>query len=145
MFVLDEKLESDSILAGICGGVEIRLMRDGRYFWVLLIPQRPGLVEWHDMDEALACHLTVLSQALGKAIKMATSCTKINTAAIGNMVPMFHLHIVARSPGDPAWPQPIWGQGQPSALPKSIEDWRLAVLRDAILTFKKDHQLLDHA
>ena len=143
MFTLDPKLEADSILAGLCGGVEIRLMRDGRYFWVLLIPQRDNVLEWHDMDEALALHLTRLSTALGHAIKTATSCAKINTAAIGNLVPMFHLHIVARSPGDPAWPRPIWGDGQPSALPSSIEEWRLAVLRDAIKAFIKANAILE--
>ena len=111
MFTLEPKLEADSILAGISGGVELRLMRDGRYFWVLLIPQRPNIVEWHDMTTEMAHHLTDLTQILGQAIKTATSCAKINTAAIGNMVPMFHLHLVARSPGDPAWPGPIWGQG----------------------------------
>ena len=96
MFTLDPKLEADSILAGICGEVEIRLMRDGRYFWLLLIPQRPDLVEWHDIDDDITIHLTKLSQFLGQAIKTAPSCANINTAAIGNMVPMFHLHIVAR-------------------------------------------------
>ena len=140
MFTLDPKLEADSILAGICGEVEIRLMRDGRYFWLVLIPQRPDVVEWHDMDDSMAIHLTRLSKSLGHAIKTATSCAKINTAAIGNMVPMFHLHIVARSPGDPAWPRPIWGEGQPSVLPKAIEEWRLAVVRDAILRFQKSNR-----
>ena len=137
MFTLDPKLEADSIPVAVSGEVEIRLMRDGRYFWVLIIPQRPGLLEWHDMDDGLAVYLTRLSRFLGQAVQTATSCAKINTAAIGNMVAMFHLHLVARSPGDPAWPRPIWGDGQPSALPKAIEKWRLAVLRDAIDRFHK--------
>ena len=141
MFQIDPKIDADSVLAGISGGVEIRLMLDGRYFWVLLVPQREGILEWHDMDAEMIQHLTRLSVALGKAIKTATSCDKINTAAIGNMVPMFHLHLVARSAGDPAWPRPIWGEGQPSVLTKVIEDWRLAVIRDALSSFNKsqDH------
>ena len=140
MFTLDPKLEADSIFVETSGEIEIRLMQDGRYFWVLLIPQRSDLVEWHEIDDDMAINLTRLSQFLGQAIKTATSCAKINTAAIGNMVPMFHLHIVARSPGDPAWPRPIWGEGQPSALPKAIEEWRLAVVRDAISRFQKSHR-----
>jgi diadenosine tetraphosphate (Ap4A) HIT family hydrolase len=135
MFTIDPKLEDDSILAAICGGVQVRLMRDSRYFWLVLVPQVEGAVEWHDLDHAMAAHVSALSRSLGQSIKSATSCTKINTAAIGNLVAMFHLHIVARSPGDPAWPQPIWGHGQPVPLTKAIEDWRLAVIRDAVKAF----------
>jgi len=135
MFTIDPKLENDSILAALCGGVQVRLIRDSRYFWVILVPQVEGASEWHDLEDDMAHHVMALSRRLGQAIKVATSCAKINTAAIGNMVPMFHLHIVARSPGDPAWPQPIWGHGQPSPLTKTIEDWRLAVIRDAVKAF----------
>ena len=48
----------------------------------------------------------------GKALKQATGCDKINTASIGNMVRQLHIHVVARSEGDPNWPAPVWGFGE---------------------------------
>ena len=33
----------------------------------------------------------------------------ISYAAIGNMVPQLHLHIIARFDTDAAWPKPVWG------------------------------------
>ncbi len=53
---------------------------------------------------------------------------KINVGALGNMVRQFHVHVVARSPGDPNWPKPVWGfetaipyaSGTDEALVRSI-------------------------
>ena len=33
---------------------------------------------------------------------------KLNVACIGNQVRQMHIHIVGRSPGDPAWPGVVW-------------------------------------
>ena len=41
--------------------------------------------------------------------------TKLNTAALGNIVEQLHVHVVARHVGDAAWPGPIWGVGQAEA------------------------------
>jgi len=32
-------------------------------------------------------------------------------SVLGNVVRQFHLHVVARSVGDPAWPGSVWRQG----------------------------------
>lgn len=37
---------------------------------------------------------------------------KINIGAIGNLVPQLHIHVVARSTADAAWPAPVWGKGE---------------------------------
>jgi diadenosine tetraphosphate (Ap4A) HIT family hydrolase len=44
-----------------------------------------------------------------KGVPDATARHKINIAAIGNVVPQLHVHVVARHPGDAAWPRPVWG------------------------------------
>ena len=43
------------------------------------------------------------------ALKEVTQCDKINVAAIGNVVPQLHIHIVARCKTDPLWPKPVFG------------------------------------
>jgi len=37
---------------------------------------------------------------------------KINTGALGNIVRQMHVHVIARSEGDPNWPGPVWGFGR---------------------------------
>jgi diadenosine tetraphosphate (Ap4A) HIT family hydrolase len=46
---------------------------------------------------------------VSRALKAVTSCDKLNVAAIGNVVPQLHVHVIARRRGDPAWPKPVWG------------------------------------
>ena len=38
---------------------------------------------------------------------------KINIAALGNVVPQLHVHVIARFTDDPAWPKAVWGTVPP--------------------------------
>ncbi len=81
---------------------------DADYPWLILVPRRANVAEIADLgDEAtlLMGEITLVSRAL----KEVTRCDKINIAAIGNVVPQLHVHIVARWTHDPLWPKPIWG------------------------------------
>ena len=42
-------------------------------------------------------------------LKTEFAVSKINFAAIGNVVSQLHLHVVGRRATDPCWPAPIWG------------------------------------
>ena len=42
-----------------------------------------------------------------------TGCDKLNVAALGNVVPQLHVHVIARLRGDAAWPKPVWGAVPP--------------------------------
>lgn len=50
--------------------------------------------------------------------------TKINIAALGNMVPHLHWHVIARYDWDSHFPAPVWAQAQRAAPPD-----RLAAVR----------------
>jgi len=43
--------------------------------------------------------------------------TKVNLAALGNMTPHLHWHVVARFDWDSHFPQPIWGSRQRNVSP----------------------------
>ena len=75
---------------------------------------------WSDEQALLMRELALVSRAL----KDETCCDKLNVAAIGNVVPQLHVHIVARRKDDAAWPKPVWG-----AVP------RLAYAADAMERF----------
>ena len=111
-FELDPRIERDSeplMWLGLC---ELRLMNDSRWPWLILVPQRPGASEVHDMTPLDQTMLAFETNMVAQALKRATSCLKINVAALGNVVPQLHVHVIARNEGDPGWPGPVWGYGQ---------------------------------
>ncbi len=111
-FVLDNRLarDSESILKlGLC---DLRLARDSRWPWLILVPQRTNVSEIFDLTPLDQAMLTFEQVTVGAALKKATGAEKINIAAIGNIVRQLHVHVVARSENDPNWPGPIWGFGQ---------------------------------
>lgn len=55
---------------------------------------------------------------------------KVNLAALGNMVPHLHWHVVARFAWDSHFPQPIWGQRQREVSPPA--EARLALPLQAL-------------
>lgn len=111
-FVLDPRLDRDSTLLMKLGLCQLRLMEDSRWPWVLLVPQRSGISEIFEMTPLDQTMLTFETAIAAKAVKQASGCLKINVGALGNQVRQFHLHIIARDEGDPAWPGPVWGHGQ---------------------------------
>ncbi|MDW6025979.1 HIT family protein [Mesorhizobium sp. BAC0120] len=110
-FALDPRIEADTqpvIWLGLC---ELRVMNDRRWPWLVLVPQRLGIEEVHDLTPLDQAMLTFESNMVAQALKRTTGCTKINTGALGNIVRQLHVHVIARNEGDPAWPGPVWGYG----------------------------------
>lgn len=56
--------------------------------------------------------------------------TKLNLAALGNLVPHLHWHVIARFDWDSHFPQPVWGERQRRVEPGAVE--RLAVTLTAL-------------
>jgi diadenosine tetraphosphate (Ap4A) HIT family hydrolase len=49
-------------------------------------------------------------------LKDELGCDKVNVAAIGNLVPQFHFHVIGRWRTDPYWPGVVWGRVLPGAV-----------------------------
>jgi diadenosine tetraphosphate (Ap4A) HIT family hydrolase len=83
-------------------------MNDANFPWLILVPRRAGVSEIIDLgaDQTLLMDELAL---VSRALKEETRCDKLNVAAIGNVVPQLHVHIVARRKDDAAWPKPVWG------------------------------------
>jgi len=58
-------------------------------------------------------------------LRQRLSPTKVNLAALGNMVPHLHWHVIARFSWDSHFPQPVWGTRQRDVTPLAAD--RLAV------------------
>lgn len=110
-FELDRKIDAESWPVMWLGLCELRIMDDRRWPWLLLVPQRPGIEEIHDLTPLDQAMLTFETNVVAHALKKMTGCAKINTAALGNVVRQLHVHVIARSEGDAGWPGPVWGHG----------------------------------
>jgi len=110
-FALHPRLAADTVFVADWPLSRVLLMNDARYAWLVLVPCREGLTELHDLDAPERALLIEEIARAGGALKTLTGAAKINTGALGNLVPQLHIHVVARKPGDAAWPGPVWGQG----------------------------------
>ncbi len=111
-FELDERLRNDSVAVTSLALCDVRLMNDSRYCWLLLIPRRAGISEWHELSGEDAAVLTHEIHSASAVLKKRTGADKINVAAIGNMVRQMHVHVVARHEGDETWPGTVWNSGE---------------------------------
>jgi diadenosine tetraphosphate (Ap4A) HIT family hydrolase len=108
-FSLDPRLEADTQHVLDLPLCRLLLMRDARWPWLILVPRRAGIVELFDLAESDRSSLLTETTQVARALSRASAPEKINVGALGNVVRQFHLHIVARSSGDPNWPKPVWG------------------------------------
>lgn len=109
MFMLYPQLAADTVPVGDLPLCRLLLAKDANYPWLILVPRRPGLVDLIDVDAADRAVLTTEIDTTARALKAITECDKLNVAALGNVVPQLHVHIIARRHSDAAWPKPVWG------------------------------------
>jgi len=111
---------------------ELRLMDDANHPWLILVPRIEGAVEWIDLDPAQQLTLTAEISAACRVLQATFRPHKLNVAALGNLVPQLHVHVIARFEHDIAWPRPVWGTA--SAKPYSPESLveRIQRLRTAL-------------
>ena len=113
IFTLHPQLAADTIPVSDWALSRVLLMNDARFPWIILVPRRPRLTELHDLTHPESQVLSDEMRRAAKGLKKITECAKLNIASLGNVVPQLHIHIVARDPGDAAWPGPVWGKGEP--------------------------------
>lgn len=89
---------------------ELRLMDDSNYPWLVLVPRVPDARELVDLDAGQRRQLTDEIDHASRLLREAFSPFKLNVAALGNLVPQLHVHVIARFENDPAWPAPVWGR-----------------------------------
>lgn len=127
-FVLDPRLEADTIEIASLPLCQARLMNDRRFPWVVLVPARPGLSEIIDLDAADRAVLIEEVALVSTVLRDLFQPTKLNVGALGNIVGQLHVHVIARSAGDSAWPGPVWGTTSERYGPDEVER-RLAPIR----------------
>ena len=107
--ILHPQLKKDCFILGRFELSLLLLLNDSQYPWFILVPQREGLREIHELSPQDQQTFIQESSLLSQTIQNLFSAEKMNVAAIGNMVPQLHVHHIARFSHDKAWPKPVWG------------------------------------
>src|SRR5690348_3366751 len=112
---LHPQLTQDTIDIGDLPLSRVLVIKDANYPWLLLVPRREEVVEIIDLSEIEQAQLMTEISRVARALKDITKCDKLNIAALGNVVPQLHVHVIARRQNDAAWPRPVWGVVPPLA------------------------------
>lgn len=124
-FRLDDRLAADTVALWDWPLSAVLLMNDRRFPWLILVPRRPSMRELHDLAPADRDICAAEVERASRLLQRATGAEKMNVAALGNVVPQLHIHVIARFAGDTAWPRPVWGVGTAQAYDEAA----LAALR----------------
>ncbi len=111
MFMIHQRLQEDTICIVRLGLSRVLLMNDSSFPWLILVPEREGTREIHELGAADRAILIEEIAAASEIIQLLYSPDKINTGALGNIVPQLHIHVIGRFRTDRAWPGPVWGTG----------------------------------
>lgn len=108
-FTLHPKLERDTIRLGELGLSLLLLMDNALVPWFILVP-KTNATELYELDAEQQPKLWGEVDTLSRFLKEELHVDKINVAAIGNIVPQLHVHVIGRYKDDFAWPNPVWGR-----------------------------------
>lgn len=132
-FELDTRLGNDThflLDAPLC---RIGLMDDARFPWLILVPRVPNVREWPDLTTEQQWQLQTEINACANALRQVfPHGEKLNIAALGNVVPQLHIHVILRHAGDAAWPAPVWNTGTRESYTADHALSVLAQLKNAI-------------
>ena len=128
---LHPQLQKDTVDIGDLPLSRVLVIKDAQYPWLLLVPRRADVSEIIDLGEVEQAQLMTEISRVGRVLKDITKCDKLNVAALGNMVPQLHIHLIARRRSDAAWPRPVWGVMPPMPQdPEELQNFISALRRE---------------
>ncbi len=125
MFTLHPQLEQDTFAATALKLCTVRVMQCRDLPWLVLVPRLDGIREIIELSEFDQQQLMREISQVSRSLKQAFNPDKINVAALGNMVPQLHVHVIGRFMSDAAWPKPAWGN---IAMQRYSEEEKAALL-----------------
>lgn len=131
-FTLDPRLEETSHFVCDLSLCMVRLVDDARFPWLMIVPRRGGLRDFHDVAEADKAAFHKEIDQVSAVLQAKSGAEKMNVGALGNMVPQLHVHIIARFEADEAWPGPVWGVGTAIPYDKADAASRVAEYRSLL-------------
>lgn len=130
-FVLHPRLAAGCFDLGTKYGCRVLLKDNALFPWVIAVPEvEEGVEDLHQLDPDRWGDVMVVIRSLSCFVSEHFRPDKLNVACIGNQVRQMHIHIVGRSPGDPAWPGVVWAfEGKQAYTPEAAEAIRKAAAK----------------
>ena len=75
------------------------------------------VAEFSDLSAAERSHCMDAVVRVEQALRQQLAPTKVNVAALGNLVPHLHWHVIARFDWDSHFPSPVWAPAQRPSPP----------------------------
>ncbi len=112
MFDINKQLQKDThyLIKKDC--FHLLLLKNASIPWVIIVPET-HVVEVFDLPEATQQSLNKIIQQVAHYFRQEFASTKMNVAAIGNIVSQLHIHVIGRQKGDGCWPDVVWGNEYP--------------------------------
>jgi len=128
-FALHEQLARDCLPVDDWPLCRVLLMNDQRFPWLILVPRRPAIGQIHQLEATDQQILMTEINDASERLLAATGLDRVNVAALGNLVPQLHIHVIGRHGRDAAWPGPVWGHGQAEAYDPPVAAGLIEELR----------------
>jgi diadenosine tetraphosphate (Ap4A) HIT family hydrolase len=116
-FDLHPRLAAGSHELGRLGGCRVLLKDNALFPWILVVPEVTGIEDLHQLPPDTYREVMDVVRTVSEFVARHFQPEKLNVACIGNQVRQMHIHIVGRSPGDPAWPGTVWAHDGKSPYP----------------------------
>jgi diadenosine tetraphosphate (Ap4A) HIT family hydrolase len=107
-FAIHSQLLADCHLLGRLPATHVLLHRNAAIPWFILVPETDH-TDLLDLPPAQRDAVLADCKRVAGYLRWPLGRPKVNVAWIGNLVPQLHIHVIGRAPGDPCWPQPVWG------------------------------------
>jgi diadenosine tetraphosphate (Ap4A) HIT family hydrolase len=107
-FQLHPRLAAGGSEIGRIGGCILLLKNNAIFPWFLLVPEVDGIEDLHQLPPGRYEEVLAAVRRVSEFVVNYFQPEKLNVASIGNQVRQMHIHIVGRSPEDPAWPGTVW-------------------------------------
>jgi diadenosine tetraphosphate (Ap4A) HIT family hydrolase len=108
-FEIHPQLLHDCHLLGRLRLCHFLLHKNASVPWLILVPDTAQSGDLLDLPEPVRNAAMDEAAIAARFIKNEFVVSKINFAAIGNVVSQLHLHVVGRRADDSCWPAPVWG------------------------------------
>jgi diadenosine tetraphosphate (Ap4A) HIT family hydrolase len=108
-FTLHPRLEAGGFDLGTWRGCRVLLKNNALFPWLILVPEvGPEIEDLHQLEPERFHEVAELIREVSCFVSDHFKPDKLNVACIGNQVRQMHIHVVGRSPADPAWPGVVW-------------------------------------
>ena len=132
-FELAAPLRAECHVLGRLPFCHVLLLNKAEVPWFILVPETQH-IELCDLSAAEQLLLQDEINRLSRFVRAHFAISKLNVAAIGNVVAQLHIHVIGRHPEDPWWPQVAWGQhsegGYADARVVEVAQWLVTALGD---------------